>query len=76
MRHDVFPGGGRLKFPVVETVQKHLCQVVHGLPVLLGQMAKLVQDKVGYTFGDAGLLEGRVSLKEKIPLWRLLMLIT
>ena len=68
MRHDVFPGGGRLQFPVVETVQEHLGQVVHGLPVLLGQVAKLVQDKVGDTFGDAGLLEGRVALKETMPL--------
>ena len=53
---------------MLPAIQEHLGQVVHGLPVLLGQMAKLVQNKVGDTFGDAGLLEGRVALKETMSL--------
>ena len=50
---------------MVQTVQKHLGQVVHGLPVLLGQVSKLVEHKVGDPFGDARLLEGWVSLKNE-----------
>ena len=40
------PAVGRLQFPVVQAVQEHLGQVVHRLPFLLVQVAKLVHHKV------------------------------
>ena len=40
--------GGRLQLPVVEAVQEHLGQVVHGLPLLLPQAVELVHHKVGH----------------------------
>ena len=46
---------------MVETVQKHFRQVIHGLPVPGWQLRKFVQDKVGDPLGDAGFLEGRVT---------------
>ena len=42
-------GRGRLQLPVVQAVQEHLGQVVHRLPLLLGQVTELVQHKVGHT---------------------------
>ena len=43
------PAVGRLQFPVVQAVQEHLGQVVHRLPFLLVQVAKLIHHKVCHT---------------------------
>lgn len=42
---------------MVEAVQEHLGQVVHGLPLPLRQRVELVEDEVGDGFGDGGPLE-------------------
>uniref|UniRef100_A0A6B0V7V5 Putative secreted protein n=1 Tax=Ixodes ricinus TaxID=34613 RepID=A0A6B0V7V5_IXORI len=57
----LLPGRRGFQLPVVEAVKKHLGQVVHGLPLLLRQVPKLVHHEVGDRLCDAWLLEGRVS---------------
>jgi len=37
---------------VVEAMQEHLGQVVHRLPLPLGQVTKLVQHKVGHSLEE------------------------
>ena len=55
--HLTFSGGRRLQLPMIQAMQKHLGQVVHGLPISRGQLGEFVEDEVGDPFGDAGLFE-------------------
>ena len=60
-RQLLLPGSWSLQLPVVETMEEHLGQVVHHLPLLGRQVVELVQDKVGHPLGDAWLLIRRIA---------------
>ena len=51
---------------MVETMEKHFGQIIHRLPVFLRQVAKLVEDKVGNSLGNAGFLKRRIALQNII----------
>lgn len=39
-------GGGRFQLPVVKTVEEHLGELIHCLPLCLREVVELVADKV------------------------------
>ena len=57
----MLPGSWSLELPVIETVEEHLGQVVHHLPLLGGKVVEFVQDKVGDALSDTRFLIRRIS---------------
>ena len=59
--HGLFPCIGCLQFPMVQTMQKHFGQVIHGLPILGRQVVEFIQNKVGDTLCNTWFLKWRCT---------------